>query len=221
MKVNFFRIDFESTIDILRDYQVTMEEQLTHIQKQEVAHIAALLKGIEDEEEAALQEDLAGDEFHCTYEIMFPRYMRYSFIVLLFLNLESLLTRFCDSIKRRNKIAIRSSDLKGDSVARSRTYLHKVAAIPELMAPVWNSIEDLSKVRNCIVHTLGKVELSSDQTRIKDIARQGIGLSIGDNGLEEGCIVLNPQFCIKAVDDVANLIKELFDKAGYGPAVSK
>ncbi len=146
---------------------------------------------------------------------MFPRSQRYSFIVLLFLNLENLLTRFSDGIKKRDGHLIRANDLKGDIIARSRMYLHKIAKIPDLSQSIWEAIEDLSKVRNCIVHTLGEVALSSDQKRIRDIATQGTGLSIGNSDLNDGFIVLEPAYCEKAVKDVYLLINDLFDKAGY------
>ena len=204
---------------MLRDYQITMESQLKAIYEQETARITHLLNGIEDEESRAINLDIVADEFHYTHEVMFPRSMRYSFIVLLFLNLESLLNRFCDDIKERNSIEIRSAKLKGDSVERTRTYLHKLAKVPEINPTIWGKIEDLSKVRNCIVHALGKVDESRDQIRIKDIAKQGIGLTIGDSDVfEAGHLILTPDYCANAVNDIASLIRELFDKAGYEPA---
>ncbi len=219
LNINLFRIDCEGTIEMLRDYQITMETQLVQIQKQETARVTKLLGEIEDDDDHYIHQDIAADEYHYTYEVMFPRSMRYSFIVLLFLNLEDLLNRFCDHIKERDNISIRSIKLKGDSVERSRTYLHRLARVPGLDSAIWECIEDLSKVRNCIVHTLGKVDQSSDQMRIKDIAKQGIGLTIGDSDiLESGQIVLTPDYCRKAVNDASVLIRELFDKAGFGPA---
>ena len=212
-------MQFDGVLNMLRDYQLEMELQLSDMQKDEAARIDAILKTIEDDEERYLQESAIGDEYHYTYEVMFPRSQRYSFIVLLYLNLENLLTRFSDGIKKRDGLQIRANDLKGDIIARSRMYLHKIAKIPDLSQNAWENIEDLSKVRNCIVHTLGEVALSSDQKRIRDIATQNVGVSIGDSDLDDGFIILEPVYCGIGVKNVTILINELFDKAGYSPSI--
>jgi len=219
-RINLYRMQFDAVLGMLKDYQIELESQLTRMQKDEADRIHTILKSIEDEDERYVNETIIGDEYHFTYEVMFPRSQRYSFVVLLFLNLENLLTRFSDGIKRRDGHQIRANDLKGDIIARSRMYLHKIANVPALPQDAWENIEDLSKVRNCIVHTLGEVSLSSDQKRILDIATQGIGLSIGDSDINEGFIVLEPIYCEKVVKDVSLLINELFDKAGYLPGLT-
>jgi hypothetical protein len=214
-------MQFDSVLRMLKDYQLELESQLTRMQKDEASRIDAFLKTIEDPDEQYAEETVIGEEYHFTYEVMFPRSQRYSFVVLLFLNLENLLTQFSDGIKRRDGHLIRANDIRGDIVARSKMYLHKMAKIPDLSQGTWDNIDDLSKVRNCIVHTLGEVKLSSDQRRIQDIAAQEVGLSIGDSGLHEGFIVLEPAYCEKAVKDVSLLINELFNKAGFSPSIER
>lgn len=221
MIFNFFRIDIDANLDMLRSYQADMQRQLEIIQKDESDRIKGVLTTIEDLAEQEFYLDTAGDEFHYTHEVMFPRSQRYSFIVLLFLNLERMLTRFCDHVKKEGKHEIRVTDFKGDIVARSRTYLHKYAKVPEADKRFWDAIEDLSKVRNCIVHTYGQVEHSSDKKRLQDIANMNHGLSIGDYDLDQGHIVLEPGYCEKAILDVSALMTELFDKAGFPPAIRK
>jgi hypothetical protein len=219
MKIDFFRADIESNLDMLRSYQHDMDNQLAKIQKEESDRIDAILARIDDEGEREMYLASAGDEYHYTHEVMFPRSHRYSFIVLLYLNLEDILTRFCERIKERDGRALRVSHLKGDIVERSKLYLHKFAEIPNIPDQIWDSIDDLSKVRNCIVHTLGQVEPSRDRQRLHDLAKMGRGLSIGDADLDRGRLVLEPVFCERAVSDVATLMEELFDKAGFPPAV--
>jgi len=219
MKIDFFRADIESNLDMLRSYQHDMDNQLAKIQQEESDRIDAVLARIEDEDEREMYLASAGDEYHYTHEVMFPRSHRFSFIVLLFLNLEDILTRFCEYIKKRDKHEIRVTDLRGDIVGRSRLYLHKFAKLPEISQQLWGSIEDISKVRNCIVHTLGQVDLSNDRKRLQDLAGLGLGLSIGDADLDRGRLVLEPVFCERAVSDVSALMKELFEKAGFPPAI--
>ena len=221
MKFSVLTLEFDGIIQMLRAYQYEMESQLGKLQKEEAVRIDTLLESITDQDERFVEEIAAGDDYNFTYEIMFPRSHRYSFVVLLFLNLDNFLTRLTDSIKKRDGHPIRANDLKGDIVARSRMYLHRIAKVSEPAAKIWENIEDLSKVRNCIVHTLGKVELSTDQKRIRDIATTGTGLSIGDSGLNDGYLVLESSYCEKAVNDVETLFIELFSKAGYTRYISR
>ena len=219
MKINFFRADIESTLDMLRSYQHDMDGQLAKIQKEESDRIEAVLARIEDEGERDMYLASASDEYHYTHEVMFPRSHRYSFIVLLFLNLEDILIRFCEYIKERDKHELRVTHFKGDIVERSKLYLHEYAKIPEISQQIWDSIEDLSKIRNFIVHTLGQVELSRDKQHLQELANMERGILIGDVDLDRGRLVLEPVFCERAVSDISTLLKELFDKAGFPPAI--
>ncbi|MDR3669172.1 MAG: hypothetical protein P4L35_20270 [Ignavibacteriaceae bacterium] len=216
MKFNFFRMRFENELKMLGNYQDTMEVQLVEAQKSELRLVEERIKALEaGEEEAMILE-----EHEYIYGVIFPRSLRYSFIVLLFLNLESLLNEFCNAVQKKNNVALRCNEIRGESVERSKIYLHKLAKVNLIDLAFWNSIEDFSKVRNCIVHTLGKVDQSRDKLRLQDISKQGTGLTIGNAGSEEGFIILSNDYCKKIIVDVESLFRELFDKAGYGPSFS-
>jgi hypothetical protein len=221
MKINFFRAELTSIINNLSAYLGKMEIQLDEMQIKEKEEIKKYLDTIDDDEERYAEHQLAEEAFSYNYEIMFPRSLRYSYIILLFLNLESILSKFCSAVREKNNTDLTANLLKGDIVDRSKVYLKRIIKIDGIDDNKWINIEDLSKVRNCIVHTAGRIDLSNNKDRLKQIASQNIGLSIGDSDLNEGYIVLNSEYCKTMTKQVRELVDELFDKAGYGPIFSK
>jgi hypothetical protein len=75
----------------------------------------------------------------------------------------------------KQNLPIRMKELSRDDIKRAKNYLHKISHIPEVN---WIPIEDLAKVRNCIVHAMGDVKLSSDRDYLRQLASKHIGLSI-------------------------------------------
>lgn len=141
-------------------------------------------------------------------------------MVLLFLTVENQLYGLCDEIKKRRSLPIRAKELSGDAIAKCKTYIRKVAGITNVNDELWQKVEDLAKIRNCIVHTLGKVEFSSDQKRLRDLAAKDIGVSISeDYPLDKGVLLVTPDFCKQSVEEVTRLFDEIFDAAGFDRAI--
>ena len=75
----------------------------------------------------------------------------------------------------------------------------------------------MSKVRNCIVHVLGKVELSKDDKHLKLLVKKNIGLSISDKeSQEEGFLIVSAEYCESAVRIAKQFFDEIFDAADFG-----
>ncbi len=62
MKFNPFRMEFDSVLHMLRDYQLEMESQLVRMQKEAEDRNEAFLKNIQDEEELNAEESILRDE---------------------------------------------------------------------------------------------------------------------------------------------------------------
>jgi hypothetical protein len=153
------------------------------------------------------------EEYDWVYERFFPRSLRYSFIVLLYLVIEHQLNQLCDEIKKRRNLPIRSNEMSGDALKRSKVYLEKVAGIS---IKNWGTLEDLSKVRNCIVHALGKVELSKDDKYLRLLIKKNIGLSISDEeSQEQGFLIISAEYCEAAVQIAEQFFDEIFDAADF------
>jgi hypothetical protein len=222
MKIEWFRSETESILHSLAEYQAVMETQLDTVQTNEQKRVRDWLRSIEFEsDDWDVESSIARDEYEWTYNIMFPKSLRYSFLVLLFLVLERQLIGLCDDIKDRQKLPIRANDLKGDTILRCKIYLQKLAGISRVDDQLWVKVEDLSKVRNCIVHALGKIELSNDQRRLQELATNGHGISIsGHESPEEGLLIITSEYCQQAINDVLEFFTAIFEAAGYGPSIS-
>lgn len=72
------------------------------------------------------------------------------------------------------------------------------------------------KVRNCIVHAGGRVDLSTDTDHIQSLVKQEIGLYL-DSEERPGVRLLSIQrkYCESVVEAVAALFGSICDAAGY------
>lgn len=213
MKINFFRLEIENNVSMLMHYQKTMEKQLIDLQKEQKADIEKILNENQNEEEH-YEEDNLMEGFHDTYEITYPRLFRYAFVVLLYLNLESMLNKFCESVQKKYQITEGYNNKRGFSINSIKKYLHEVVKVKNINISHWNNVMDLSFVRNCIVHTNGNVSQSRNSDRLNEISNMNIGLSIHD-----GLITFTDDYCAKRIKDVSDLINELFEIAGYDPSI--
>lgn len=108
--------------------------------------------------------------------------------------------------------------MSGNALKRSKVYLDRMAGIS---TKNWSDLEDLSKVRNCIVHALGKVEISKDEKHLRQLAKKNIGLSIsGKDSQEEGYLVVSTDYCESAVRVAKKFFDEIFEAADFGPELS-
>ncbi len=212
MIINMFRLETEGLFRGLADYHQVLEAQIPILQAKEYDSVQnwAEEAGIED---ALL--DLEVDDLRWAYDYYFPRSLRYSFVVLLFLVVEKQLTEFCKTMHVRHNLPIKVNDLKGDFIERAKTYIHKLAGISPVTG--WAKIEDLSVVRNCIVHTMGDVESSRDKVRIINMVSAQVGLSMGNKEFgDQNSLQISADFCSNAVKNVRAFFDELFDSAGMG-----
>ncbi len=147
--------------------------------------------------------------------MMFPQFLRYSFIVFLFLNLENMLNDLCENIKSKNEINTSWYEVVGNTILRRKKYLHKHANVEQIEDKYWNNIQDLLIVRNSIVHANGNIERSTNRKRLNLIATLDRGITIENNYL-----VITIKYCYNILFDVSELFRELFEKGGYGPSES-
>lgn len=213
MKNNSFRFETMTLLSNLVNYQEKMESQKSHIQEMDREKILSWPHLNPDDREGLLN----GLSYQGSF---FERALRYSFIVLLHLVVENQLVQFCNELKEQRNLPIRSNEMSGDAIKRSKIYLQKVAGISNIN---WTPVEDLSKVRNCIVHAFGKVELSRDENYLRQMEARGNGLSITSWGVgfeEEGILSPNSDFCTSAVRDATTFFEEVFEAASFGLTIN-
>lgn len=213
MIINFFRIETEGLFRSLADYHKKLEAQIPIIGKTEFEKIQEWAK---QESVEYGEYDIAVDELKWEYEYYFPRSLRYSFIVLLYLVVEKQLTQLCKIIQAGDNLPIKANDLRGDIIERSKTYIHKVAGV-SMNEVDWTKLSDLSVVRNCIVHTMGEIVESKDRAYLQKMVSANIGLSTGsDEFLDNNRLQLSKEYCSTAVHNMQVFFDQLFDAAGMG-----
>jgi hypothetical protein len=149
--------------------------------------------------------------FEERYDRDFPSKIRYSFVVLLHIELENRLRATCDEISRRKNIVIREKDLKGSPIERAKTFLDKIAMLSLNNQQAWQGLKDLQNIRDCIVHTNGQIEASRDKKRLLELCEKRLGIAN-----LEGTLMIKNAYCIKAIEAIAAYFDNLFDSAGFG-----
>ena len=85
---------------------------------------------------------------------------------------------------------------------------------------LWQSIHNINKVRNCIVHASGNVKGYAREQHLRNIAQRDSALHISGYSyegesyplyLEDDVLILEPDYCKRAVADARKLFEELCD----------
>jgi hypothetical protein len=214
MRLELLRAETETSLRGLSDYQANMEKQLVALRKEEQAKALAKMENIDSDRD--FPNEYIYEEYTWAYEFTFSRYLRYSFIVLLVLTLEYQLTNLCNEISECHGLHIKVNDLRIDTIGRFKKYLRDFAGISSI-EELWERIEDLFKVRNCIAHGAGNIHSSRNQERLRNLVTKSTTLFIGaDNQSNNEVLIITPEFCTQAINDVRKLVEAVFKSTDLG-----
>jgi hypothetical protein len=214
LRLKILHDEIETALRGLSDYQVNMEKQLVILQKEEQANALARMEDIDSGRD--FSNEYIYEEYTPAYEFTFPRYLRYSFIVLLVLTLEYQLTNLCNEISECRGLHIKVNDLRIDAVGRFKKYLRDFAGISGI-EELWERIEDLFKVRNCIAHGAGNIHSSRNQERLRNLVAKSATLFImADIQSNNEVLIITPDYCTEAVKDVRKLVEAVFKSTDFG-----
>ena len=101
---------------------------------------------------------------------IFPMTLRYSYVTILYMHVESMLSELCDALCDQRSLSLRVSHLNGSLLERSKRYVFKFAGFVQSTSD-WNTIDELSKIRDCIVHAGGEVARSRDEKYLVALAK--------------------------------------------------
>jgi hypothetical protein len=206
-----------TTIDGLTKYYDTIESQLQSAKQEEHQRVLAEIRNLElDWEDEFAEWDIAMQEHTATHNMLFSNFFRYSFIVLLFLVLENQLRELCSIVGKLKENAPPRAER--EIIKTYKNYLKRSGIdIPDQL---WESIHNVNKVRNCIVHTSGSVKGFKYEQHLRRIAQQGVGLDISGYNyqggstplyLEDDMLILEPEYCKRTIADIRKLFEELCD----------
>lgn len=198
----------------LKDYLEMVEKQFEAIREIERARTNLTPPpGLTEEEYQEWYSEYQAEVlyFEDRYEHDFPSKTRYSFVVLLHIVLEDRLRATCNEIQKRRNLPITEKDLKGAPLERVSIFLKKIAGIDYNDQAGWQKLKDLQMIRDCIVHTNGKIDESRDKKRIYDLSKKNIGISS-----EDGSLAVDKSYCICALEAISAYFTGLLDCAGFG-----
>lgn len=142
------------------------------------------------------------------YAEKFPRILRNSFLVATISLLEYELNVICNRLKKKHDIRINLSDLKGDTLERTRKYCQNAGLELPDNNTTWQDIKHYYKVRNCIVHTNGLVMELQHKDRKELIPYLNSRRIISQDTIKQE-IALTKQFCEEVIETIQTFLVEL------------
>jgi len=147
---------------------------------------------------------------------VFPRYLRYSFITLAALVFESELLVLCGYIAADRSVNPPESGGKASMAKNARAFLLSQLGPGAIENPNWDRLQDMLKVRNCIAHAGGRIDLSSDRDYLAVVANRNIGVGLDDRERPGVRLLrIERKYCGAIVEDIASFFALVCDAAGY------
>ena len=182
-------IGIEMELDTLQTHIKMIEEQIR--QGEEIAKCQFQdkwqeLSKLNCADWAAL--DILSQERDLEVDFVLPRVLRVPFLVTLFTVYEAAVTEIAGFVQKEKSLQISIDDLKGSLLDRAKKYYSSVLELQLSKGNRhWQRINLLSDIRNCIVHTNGRLDLVSSKRKKKILK---------DDGVSEhwGCIVVDANF---------------------------
>ncbi len=150
----------ESYIDIRFDeYNESLREAENYFKSQ-----AKEVLPYSDKELSLMEEEQRQDivqwyaEDYLKYTESLPTTLRNSFLIGFHSLYEYFMYDICNQAKRLKNLSIDIELIKGKGIYRSKEYLEKVCLVQISNTKEWNDIIHINKIRNCIVHNLGKLD---------------------------------------------------------------
>ncbi len=215
IRLNPVVVDTQWSLTALKKYFEEISKHLQDITDINYSHILDELK-----KNPLIDEVDRQDLFHnhsVYYEREFPPRFRYSYLLLLYMVLETQMKAICNHLKSQKDLNVGLNDLRGKSdMERARKYLEKIANIRITDEKQWNEPCTLQKVRNRIVHANGEIKQfkrAGDKKYLEQYAKRGSGLSIDSWGF----ISIQPSYCQHAQRSVDELFQSIFTACGWKP----
>jgi len=95
-------------------------------------------------------------------ETLIPQH-RYSCIVMLYVTVERELRRLVDNLQVVKQQKLNVKDLKGSYLEQTKKFLDVFYNLNISQCPTYSALDDLRRVRNCIVHNQGELSLCDER----------------------------------------------------------
>ncbi len=123
------------------------------------------------------------------------------------------MTDLCMVLEKEHSHALTLKDLSGDGIIRCKTYLEKVCLLTfPSHSKEWQEVLKFNTIRNLIVHCEGRVKIALSPPKSRNTIENSPGLGL--NSHEE--VIVEPEYVLKAIYNVRNLLKILYVEAFSG-----
>jgi hypothetical protein len=203
-----FRGQVEAELALLGRYIRTSEQGLTlaeELQRKAIDEEVSEIKG------EALEVMMRYFGHASSFQEELPMVMRYGHITAIYSATEHCLRSICKHLCEQNKsITVHISDLKRyPYIDASRTFLSKVI---DARIYDWTPIENISEIRNCIVHCNGYIEEARNRTKVESLIQKIQGLEIS----HENRLLIEAFFIDESYLKIQQLFETIFTNLKFG-----
>ncbi len=152
MHFDFLKIKIDLRLRGVRSLLDVFEQALPELEERERK---ALERRAENENWEYDYYDAARQSLDDAFKYWLPRFAAYSVISLLCAALESQLNACADRVRKRSHSPFELSDIKDRGIEAAALYLKRLKAYEVKQDKEWNTLHDLTELRNIVVHRMG------------------------------------------------------------------
>lgn len=214
IRIDFFVWETISAFRAIQRYFELVESQIGKVKDEEWEKLKQLPIPRDDEEYQTEYVPTIEAHKH-EFEKVLPRLVGYSFVMMLFSELEFRINGICRELKKREKVPLKISDFKGDLIERFSKFL-TIANKPQLEKKEKAEINNFVVVRNCIVHNNGFLSNFAKSDKLRNIAKSELHLKIVGKG-ENARVKVLSGFLFSRIEFFIGMFHRLFEALSFGP----
>lgn len=166
------------------------------------------IKKIEKESEEKYHISDYYEEELITIDRVYLETFRYSAIVSIYSILESSMNALCNHLMKSKELSLELKEIRGEGIERAKLYLEKVCHVKlPAKSNSWSKIQNLNKIRNCIVHAEGDVDRTRNPRKLKNIIKNTDGLD-----LMNVYIKIDKKYLEDSIESIEDFLQRLCEK---------
>lgn len=214
IKIDFFVWETISAFKAIHRYFELIESQIGKVKDEEWEKLKEL--PIPTDEEEYQTEYVPTIQAHKhEFEKVLPRLVGYSFVMMLFSELEFRINEICRELKKREDVPLKINDFKGNLIERFSKFLI-IANKPPLEKNEKTEITAFIVIRNCVVHNNGFINNLSDPKKLRNVAKNKLHIEITGKGDNER-IKVSSRFLYSRIEFFIAMFRRLFEALNFKP----
>ena len=150
------------------------------------------------------------EEIEARYGESFGEILRKSFVVSLVIFLEQEIGDYCAEFKKHLNLDIGWNYFKGTLLERFKLFSNKLLKLKlNIKNDLWQDLQSIISLRNCLVHSGGWLTTSLDSNRIIEFSKRKGFLQIQ----EDGYIEISTETCEQCLQIIKEFIEIIYEHA--------